>query len=131
MEYYFPTYLQAVKEFSPQKSGILMIPGVVAFAVAVLLQGSGVNVVGYYAPFMLAGSVLMPIFAGLMTTLTIETSIGTVIGFMVLLSFAAGIGFQAPQVAIQNCLPESDALMGIAIIVWHFPDIHLSTEHSR
>ena len=65
--------------------------------------------VGYYVPFMLAGSILMPIFAGLMTTFTIDTGVGKLIGIFGFLGFAAGIGFQAPQVAVQTSLPANDA----------------------
>ncbi len=52
VEYYLPIWFQAVREYSPSTSGLLMIPGVVGYMVAFLLQGSGVNVIGYYVPFV-------------------------------------------------------------------------------
>lgn len=67
---------------------------------------------------MLAASVLMPIFAGLMTTFTVDTDVGKLIGIFGFLGFAGGIGFQAPQVAVQNSLPPDDANMGLAIILF-------------
>ena len=67
IEYYLPTYFQAVRQYSPGKSGVLMLPIVIGFLLSMLAQGAGVNMFGYYVPFMLAGSLLMPIFAGLST----------------------------------------------------------------
>lgn len=94
-----------------------MIPAVIGNLIACLLQGAGVSAIGYYVPFMLAGSVLMPIFAGLMTTLTISTSLVQVSIYMVFLGFAGGIGFQSPQAGVQASLPAADANIGLAIIV--------------
>lgn len=118
VEYYLPTWLQAVKEYSPSKSGYLMLPGILGGLIANLMHGAGVSTFGYYAPFMLAGSVLMPIFTGLMTTLTIETGVGKLIAYFGLLGFAVGIGFQAPQVAVQTSLSQQDANIGLAIIIF-------------
>jgi hypothetical protein len=67
---------------------------------------------------MLAGSILMPIAAGVMTTMTLGSDLGKFIGYSFFLGFAGGIGFQAPQVAVQNTLPEADSHMGLAIILF-------------
>jgi MFS family permease len=121
-EFYLSTWLQAVQGFGPAKSGYLMIPLIVSFLLSLLLQGSGVNVVGYYVPFMWATSILLPIASGLMTTFTVSTNLGKFLSCSAFLGFATGIGFQAPQVAVQNTLPEKDTHMGLAIILFaqHF-----------
>lgn len=118
IQYYLPTYFQAVREYTPGKSGYLMLPIVIGSMIAFVLQGVGVRALGYYTPFMLAGSILMPIFSGLMTTLTINTDLVTVLAYSGLFGFAGGIGFQSPQVAVQNTLPPGDANMGLAIILF-------------
>ena len=118
VEYYLPTYFQAVREYSPSKSGYLMLPLVIGFLISMLIQGAGVRIFGYYVPFMLAGSILMPIFSGMMTTLTVETDLATILVYSGLLGFAGGIGFQSPQTAVQNTLPTSQANTGIAIILF-------------
>lgn len=117
-EYYLPIYLQAVKGYSPAKSGYLLSPLIVGFLLSVLLTGCGVNVVGYFVPFMIGTSLLLPVAAGLMTTLSIDTNLGRFIGYSAFLGFAGGVGFQAPQVAVQNTLPEKDTHMGLAVILW-------------
>ena len=60
----------------------------------------------------------MPIFAGLMTTLTVNSGLIRVLVYSGLLGFAGGIGFQAPQVAVQNTLAPEDASIGLAIILF-------------
>lgn len=118
VEYYLPTYFQAIRGYSPTKSGILLFPIVIGMLISMLMQGFGVRAFGYYVPFMLAGSILMPIFAGLMTTLTVTTAISTVIVYSGFFGAAIGIGFQAPQVAVQNTLSADDVNTGIAIILF-------------
>ena len=53
-----------------------------------------------------------------MTTLEADTSIGKLIAYSGLLGVGCGIGFQAPQVAVQNSLPSSDAPMGLAVVLF-------------
>lgn len=118
IEYYLPTWLQAVKEYSPSESGYLMLPGILGGLIANLMHGAGVSALGYYVPFMLAGSILMPVFTGLMTTLTIETGVGKLIAYFGLLGFAVGIGFQAPQVAVQTSL--SPEVSQYYVKIWTF-----------
>jgi len=65
LEYYAPTYFQVVKEFTPTMSGIFMLPGVVGMMIGFLLCGSGTTISGFYTPFMITGSILMPIAAGM------------------------------------------------------------------
>ena len=118
VEYYLPTYFQAIRGCTPTKSGLLMLPIVFGMLTSMLMQGFGVRAFGYYVPFMLAGSVLMPIFSGLMTTLTVSTPLSTIIVYSGFFGAAIGIGFQAPQVAVQNSLSMSDVNTGLAIILF-------------
>lgn len=118
VEYYLPTYFQSVRSYSPAESGYLMLPMVLGFLLAMLAQGSGVTIVGYYVPFMLAGSVLMPVFAGLLTTLTVDTELARILVYSGLYGFAGGIGFQGPQSAVQTALPAADASIGLAVMLF-------------
>ncbi|KAH8753524.1 efflux pump antibiotic resistance protein [Diaporthe sp. PMI_573] len=115
-EYYLPTYFQSVRMYTATKSGIMMLPLMAGFLVAMLAHGAGVSALGYYVPFMLCASILMPIFAGLMTTFTTETALNQIAGYSLAMGFSAGIGFNAPQSAVQTMLPVKDTSTGIAII---------------
>lgn len=115
-EYYLPTYFQSVRMYTATKSGYMMLPLMAGFLVAMLAHGAGVSALGYYVPFMICASVLMPIFAGLMTTFTTTTALNQIVGYSLAMGFSAGIGFNAPQSAVQTMLPVKDASTGIAII---------------
>lgn len=113
-----PIYFQSVKEVSASKSGIMLLPVLVGLLITLVLSGPAISIVGYYTPFMLATSVLMPIGAGLMTTFAVDASLGSLISFQALLGLGAGIGLQAPQVAAQTVLSLKDVPMGISAIMF-------------
>ncbi|KAI1260487.1 efflux pump antibiotic resistance protein [Xylariaceae sp. FL1019] len=95
LEYYLPTYYQTVRGYSPARSGYMMFPIIVGATIGSFIHGAGTSAFGYYAPFMLVGSVLMPIGAGLVTTFKIDTSN-----------------------AVQTVLPADDVSLGLAIILF-------------
>lgn len=87
-----------------------------------ILHGTGTSLLGYYTPFMLFASTLMPIAAGLMTTWKLHTSLVKVFVFSGLTGFAIGISFLAPQSAVQAALPTVDAPLGLSVVIFgqHF-----------
>ncbi|PNP38224.1 hypothetical protein TGAMA5MH_09794 [Trichoderma gamsii] len=118
LEFYIPTYYQAVREYSPAKSGYMMAPILAGFMIAVILNGAGTTIWGYYVPSMMLASTLMPLAAGLMTTWQVSTSFAQLIIYSALAGFAGGIGFQAPQSAVQTVLPASDVPLGLSVILF-------------
>lgn len=95
-----------------------MMPMLGGFIVAITLAGPAVSVLGFYVPFMLVASVMMPISSGLLTTLKGDISTWKLFIFQILFGIGGGIGFQSPQVAVQTTLPDEDASMGLNIIVF-------------
>lgn len=117
-EYYLPTYFQTVRGYSAAGSGYLLFPCLIGYTVASVLEGAGISAVGYYVPFMVLASTLMPVFAGLLTTFTTTTSLAKMVGTTAAMGFAGGIGFQAPQSAVQTVLSTSDASLGLSVIIF-------------
>ena len=113
-----PIYFQVVKGVSATKSGALCLPSVIGLFTSVVLGGSGTSLFGYYAPFIIATSILTPITAGLLTTLSITTSLTLLIAYQALLGFGTGIGFQDPQTAASTIFSPTDAPLGIAAIIF-------------
>lgn len=95
-----------------------MIPILAGMMLGLLFQGIGTTSFGYYAPFMIFGSVCMPIAAGLMTTYNLHTSLTQIILYSGLVGFSGGIGFQGPQAAVQTMLSASDVNLGIGVILF-------------
>ena len=111
-----PIYFRAVKEVSASKSGVLVLPTVVALTISLLFSGSAVSIVGYYAPFMVLTSILTPIATGLLTTLEVDAVLARLICYQALFGFGSGIGYQGPQSAAQTVLSPHDAAIGIALM---------------
>jgi MFS family permease len=118
LEYYLPTYYQLVRGYTPVKSGYMMLPIIIAATIGSLIHGAGTSAFGYYTPFMLLASIIMPIAAGLITTFKIDTSFERLILYTGLSGLAYGIGFIGPQTAVQTVLPEEDVPLGLSIMLF-------------
>lgn len=95
-----------------------MIPILVGMMLGIFLHGIGTSTFGYYAPFMIFGSICMPIAAGLMTTYSPHISLAKVIFYSGFAGFGGGIGFQGSQTAVQATLSAADVNLGIGIILF-------------
>ena len=118
LEYYLPTYYQIVRGYSPAKSGYMMISIIISATIGSLVHGAGTSAFGYYAPFMLFASIIMPIAAGLITTFNINTSFAQLIMYTALSGLAYGIGFSGPQNAVQTVLPAEDVPLGLSVMLF-------------
>jgi MFS family permease len=116
--YYLPTYFQVVRGSTAAQSGYYQIPAIAGDIIGVALQSTGVTLIGYYTPFMWAGTILMPILAGLLTTIKMRTALVNVLVMTGFFGFAGGIGFLSPQSAVQMALPKNDASIGLSIILF-------------
>ena len=118
LEYYLPTYYQIVRGYSPAKSGYMMLPIIIGATIGSLVHGAGTSAFGYYTPFMLFASIIMPIAAGLITTFKIDTSFAQLIMYTGLSGLAYGIGFSGPQNAVQTVLPAEDVPLGLSVVLF-------------
>jgi hypothetical protein len=95
LKYYLPTYYQTIRGYTPSKSGYMMIPIIVGSSIGMLLSGIGTSALGYYTPFMLFSSILMPIFAGLITNFKVNTSFAWLILYSSPPALRAVLAFRA------------------------------------
>lgn len=87
-----------------------------------VVHGSGVSLTGYYTPFMLFASTLMPLATGLVTTWSLSSSLAKLISYSMLAGFSYAIGFLGPQSAVQTVLSDADGPMGLSVMLFaqHF-----------
>ena len=76
-----------------------------------------VSRIGYYTPFMIIGSALAAIAAGLMTTFTPSSSMAAWICYQLINGVARGMMSQ-PITAIQANLPKDQLSIGTALVVF-------------
>ncbi|KAJ5717892.1 Efflux pump dotC [Penicillium malachiteum] len=107
-EYYVPLYLQSAKEASPMRSGVLILPLVLAEAFAGMLTGMIIHRTGRYLELIWIGMALMAIGNGLFIRLGVSSSISEIVGYLFLSGFGAGFLFQTPIIAIQAMVSQED-----------------------
>lgn len=82
------------------------------------MSGWGVTKTGYYQPFMLAGTVLIAVGAGLLSTLRVQSGAGQWISFQVIAGLGIGASTQQAAVAVQSTLTEGDVAIGVAVVLF-------------
>ncbi|OTA69676.1 putative efflux pump [Hypoxylon sp. EC38] len=118
MVYYIPIWFQSVQGVSAVDSGIRNLPMLISVVIFSMAAGVAVTVFGYYAPFMVIGTVLMSIGGGLLSTWKPDTTTGTWIGFQILFGAGVGLSMQQPLMAVQTVLDIKDVPTGTSILVF-------------
>ncbi|KAI5861439.1 major facilitator superfamily domain-containing protein [Durotheca rogersii] len=126
--YYLPILFQSAQGVSTTESGLRYIALVGPQIVALIIVGSLVSKWGYYAgslpailvPYMIAGSIICSIGAGLLTTVNLSTSTPKWAAYLVLTGLGLGMGGQLPYTALQAVLDPEDVATGNAIAVFSF-----------
>jgi len=116
--YYLPLYLQAVKGSSPTKSGIQILPLMLAAVLTSILAGAYCQIVGAYTPLIIASAALMTVGAGLITTFETDTVFGKWFSYQIITGLGAGVGFNVPLVAVQTVLPMEDIPIGTVSVMF-------------
>ncbi|KAK4943703.1 hypothetical protein LTR10_016800 [Elasticomyces elasticus] len=115
--YYLPIWFQAIKGTSAIRSGVDMIPYMVANAFFALLAGIFVSKNGLFAPPAILGCAIGTVGSGLLTTLTPTTPQANWIGYEFLISAGLGMAIQQGFSAVQASLPLEEVPIGTAAVV--------------
>ena len=114
--YYLPVWFQVIDGNSAIESGYHLLPMVISMVVASIVTGQLVSRIGYYTPFVIFGTCLSAVGAGLLTTLQIHTIAGKWIGFQILYGWGLGCCTQGPNMAAQTVLPRQDVAIGASLM---------------
>jgi hypothetical protein len=107
-EYYLPLYFQSVKGASPLRSGVLLVPLIVATATTGVLNGIFIHRTGQYRPSMWVGPAVMTLGTGLFISMDAHTPIARIIGFEIIEGIGAGLLFEPPLLAMQQGVHQDD-----------------------
>jgi hypothetical protein len=116
--FYLPLYFQSVKGVSATKSGINVLPLLLATVISSVITGALITAVGYYTPFLIAGAIIFSIGSGLISTYKIDMPFSKWFGYQVLAGAGVGGGFQIPIIAVQTVLPLEDVPVGTACVIF-------------
>ncbi|KAH7322428.1 MFS multidrug transporter [Stachybotrys elegans] len=118
MVYFMPVWFQSVQGATAIESGTRNLPVLISVVVFAIIAGAGVTALGYYAPFMILGTVLLSTGAGLISTFTVHTPSSAWIGYQIIFGAGVGLGMQQPLMAIQNALDLKDVPTGTSMITF-------------
>lgn len=115
-EYYLPLYFQSVKQASPLRSGILILPTMITEAAVEIMVGILTHRIGRYREIAWAGTILMTLGTGLYINFGTDTSLARIIGFQIICGIGTAFLFQAPTIAIQNSVSQADVATATATL---------------
>ncbi len=114
--FYIAIYFQSVKGSSATKSGVQILPLLLAVVISSIITGAAISTIGYYTPFLIVCMGLFAIGAGLITTYDINTPVGNWFGYQVLAGAGIGTGFQGAILVVQTVLPLVDVPVGTTAV---------------
>ncbi|TGO58666.1 hypothetical protein BCON_0052g00100 [Botryotinia convoluta] len=118
LTYYIPIYFQSVRGDSPTTSGVRFIAFIIPQMVSLIAAGAVATKWGYYAPYIVAGTIICTIGCGLLTTIGINTRTAIWATFEAIIGVGFGGALQLPYTALAVVLSESDLPTGNAIAVF-------------
>jgi len=86
--------------------------------VASIVVGGLITVIGYYTPFIIIGSILLAVGAGLVSTLDVSTPFSKWFGYQLLAGIGSGMSIQVSLLAVQAVLDIEDVPIGTACIIF-------------
>jgi hypothetical protein len=82
------------------------------------MAGLFVRKTGFFAPVVVASSIITTIACGLLSTLRPDSVAGAWIGFQLLVGIGIGLGMQQAAVIVQQTLAQGDIPLGIAAVTF-------------
>lgn len=113
-----PIYFQAIKGSAPTESGLQLLPLMVSFVITGLIVGGIVQWWGYYTPFIIIGSAIYTIGAGLMLLFAVDQSNWRAYGIMIVAGIGIGMSMQNAFMSVQAVLPQETLSIGNAVIMF-------------
>ncbi|HEY3503197.1 MAG TPA: MDR family MFS transporter [Actinocatenispora sp.] len=111
---YLPMYLQIVRANSPTESGLLMLPMMVGVLITSVIGGRVISKVGKYKWITVVGTVVMAAGIALCATLKVDTAMGVIFGFLVIIGVGLGMCMQPMVLAAQDGLEPHELGAGTA-----------------
>jgi hypothetical protein len=115
--YSLPQYFQVINGVSATESGVRNLPLILGTALCALSSGYILGRVGFYQVFLVGGAAMIMLGAGLVYTLDIDSSIGKIIGYQILVGVGVGLSIQVPITTAQAfSAPEDIPVVTAAVL---------------
>jgi EmrB/QacA subfamily drug resistance transporter len=109
---YLPLFLQVVNGATPTGSGLQILPLMGGLLITSIASGQLISRTGRYKPYPIAGTAIMVVGLGLLSTMDAHTSRVQASAYMFVLGLGLGMVMQVLVLAVQNAVDYSD--LGVA-----------------
>ncbi len=117
---FLAVYFQVVRGVSAWRSGIDLLPMIIATTVCSMGSGIVMAKTRYIKPILLFGTICGPIGCGLLTLLDVHSNIGARIGYLILPGMGVGLLFQSSMMSAQMSAPRNNGGTILAISLVNF-----------
>lgn len=116
--YFLPVYFQGVLSATPYRSGIMLLPTILALVPAAIIGGLLLTKLGRYKPILVVALALIVVGFGLFSLLNENSSTGAWVGFQIIES--VGTGLAIPTLLPALLAPLTDKDTALATGTWAF-----------
>lgn len=117
-DYYLAIFFQAVRDDSALMSGVHMLPTTLGLVGFTMVSGTGIELFGYYLPWILLGGSISAIGYGLFSRLSPTTTVASWIGYQILYGVGSGSAAAGPYIAVQNLVPPAQIPIAMSIVIF-------------
>ncbi|KAF4168272.1 hypothetical protein CNMCM6936_003060 [Aspergillus lentulus] len=115
-EYYLPLYFQSVKQASPMRSGLLVLPLVLAEGLFSGASGWLIHRTGRYVEQIWIGTFLLTVGTGLFIRLNSTSSLTEIAIVQIISGAGSALLFEPPLIALQSLIAQEDTASGTAML---------------
>lgn len=117
LSYYLPLWFQSVKSASAFQSAIDTLPSFLSQIIFAILMGALCpKVVPYMTPFVIIGSAVSAIGAGLLSTLKPTSTAGLWIGYQIFAGAGRGMSISVPIQTVQQHVEKAQMATAVAMV---------------
>lgn len=113
-EFYLPLFFQSVRQASPLRSGLLLLPLTIAAASTDVAVGTIINRTGRYRKIIWTGVAMITLSNGLYIKLWTDTPLVAIIFIEIVGGAGVALLFQAPMLAIHSTVKQADVASATA-----------------
>jgi MFS family permease len=113
--YFLPLYFQAVRGFTPLRSGLLILPITIVQSIVGVAAGLFIFRTGRYLELIWVGMAITCLGFGLFITLSIDTSLTKVILLEIFAGLGVGFVFQPLLIAFQSSVSQDEMAAATAL----------------
>ncbi|KAF2099034.1 putative MFS transporter [Rhizodiscina lignyota] len=107
-EFYLPLYFQSVRQASPLKSGVLVLPFIVLEALMGITAGVIIHQTGRYLELIYVGLFLLTLGGGLYILFDAHASLAKIIIIEIVAGIGGGLLFEPPLIALQAMVRQDE-----------------------